>query len=74
MTCTDQERSDVVTPERNEGSGSMGTQMLSAAKHDSQALRVTAKTPLKSAHGKPSLQMSRLHTESLPSISKACIL
>ncbi len=34
MLFNDQDRSGVVTPPRSEGSGSMGTEMLSAAKHD----------------------------------------
>ncbi len=33
--------------ERSEGSGSMDAEILSAAKDDSQALRMTARTPLK---------------------------
>jgi hypothetical protein len=42
-----------------EGAGSPGDEILRCAQDDSQALRMTARTPLTSAHGKPSLQMSR---------------
>jgi hypothetical protein len=41
-----------------EGSGSTGAEILRFAQDDSQALRMTARTPLKPAHGKPSLHMS----------------
>ena len=41
-----------------EGSGSTGAEILRFAQDDSQALRMTARTPLQSASGKPSLQTS----------------
>ncbi len=41
-----------------EGSGSTGGEILRCAQDDSQALRMTARTPLQSASGKPYLQTS----------------